>query len=257
MLTRRSMLTSLGTLPLLTNCATSPASETGSAPEAATAVKSKTIYRNALSSAQDVADFILEGDADLDFNNQALRITNTRPPSDGQAANIVFWCDQIFQGDIEVSWEFRPVREPGLCVFFLAAEGAKGEDLFSDSLAPRAGLYNQYIRGDIKNIGLSYFRRRHAHERAFSVCNLRHNPGFHLVGQAADPLPSLTDWPETIFYRFLVRKIGRRYQFQINDLSVLDVNFPESEDYTKGRLGFRQMAPLIGEYKNLVVKSIV
>lgn len=210
------------------------------------------VYHNALATPGDVADWTLEGSAQVSFPNDALNLENTRPPTDGQAANIVFWSDVVMTGAVDIEWEFRPLREPGLCVLLMFANGLGGCGLFSPQLAPRSGIYQQYIRGDIQNIGLSYFRRNALSERAFHVCNLRTNPGFNLRGQAADPLPSVVDWPADTFYKMRVRKTDDLAEFFINDFPVLAVPGDFSA-YASGYLGFRQMAPLIGEYRNLTI----
>lgn len=213
------------------------------------------IYGNALTSDADVGGWTLEGSARVSFDDRALNIENTRPPEDGQAANIVFWSDVMMTGAVDIEWEFRALREPGLCVLLMFADGLQGRDLFSPELAPRAGIYEQYIRGDIRNIGLSYFRRRFPSERAFHLCNLRRNPGFELLDQAADPLPSVIDWPADTFYRMRVRKTDHLLEFFINDLPLMRTsgNFGA---YASGYLGFRQMAPLIGEYRNLAIYQL-
>ncbi len=219
-------------------------------------VQKRLVYSNTLSAPADVAGWRLEGTAAIEFPDGALRIENTRPAEDGQAANIVFWSDVRMEGDVEISWEFRPLREPGLCVLLLFADGLNGRDLFDPALAPRAGIYEQYIRGDIQNIGLSYFRRRYPRERAFGLCNLRENPGFALRAQAADPLPSLEDWPADAFYSFRLRKTAGTIAFYINDFPTLQAE-GDFARFDTGYLGFRQMAPLIGEYRNLTVHALL
>lgn len=58
---------------------------------------------------------------------------------EGQKSNFVYWCPEEFPSDIEISWKFRPIKEPGLCIMFLSAKGINGEDLFDCSLSPRDG----------------------------------------------------------------------------------------------------------------------
>lgn len=212
-------------------------------------------YHNPLAAPGDVAGWTLEGSAQVSFPNGALNLENTRPPADGQAANIVFWTDAMMTGAVDIEWEFRPLREPGLCVLLMFANGLGGRDLFSPALAPRTGIYQQYIQGDIQNIGLSYFRRNALSERAFHICNLRTNPGFALRGQAADPLPGVGDWPSGTFYRMRVRKTDHLVEFFINDFPLL-ATAGDFRSYASGYLGFRQMAPLIGEYRNLSIYSL-
>lgn len=217
----------------------------------------KTLYENSLARQADVAGFRLEGDAAVTFPNNRMRLTNRRDPALGQAANLVLWCPQDFPADIIVSWDFWPVREPGLCLLFFAATGRKGEDLFDARLAPRNGPYPQYHHGDINALHVSYFRRSAPDERAFHTCNLRKSHGFHLVKQGADPLPGVADAKGPYHLRLV--KHQAHVAFFINDLPILswiEDNKTFGPALGGGKIGFRQMAPLIGEYANLSVRAV-
>ena len=126
------------------------------------------IYDNPLSSTSDIEGFRLEGDAAITFPNGRMRMENRRDPGEGQAANFVFWCPEDFPTDIAVTWDFWPVREPGLCILFFSALGRGGEDIFDPSLAPRAGEYKQYHSSDINALHVSYFRRKGTQRARFS-----------------------------------------------------------------------------------------
>jgi hypothetical protein len=181
---------------------------------------------------------------------------NALDPELGQKSNFVFWCPEDFPSDIAVSWEFEPIREPGLCILFFAATGREGEDLFDPSLQERTGEYNLYHHGDINAFHISYFRRRHASERAFHTCNLRKSYGFHMTAQGADPIPSVQDIDPP--YQIQLVKCGREISFSINDLPLLHwVDDGEFGPPLKGgKIGFRQMAPLMAEYANLKVHAV-
>lgn len=213
------------------------------------------IYENALSCEKDVAGFIREGKPLISFPTGALRLENGIDASAGQAANYLFWCPEKFPSDIAVSWHFLPIREPGLAMFWMAANGREGKDLFDSSLAPRDGNYRQYHSGDMNAYHLSYFRRKNVeNERTFHTCNLRKSHGFHLVAQGADPLPSVIDVHDA--YRIEVIKCSGRIRFSINDLCCYEW-FDDGQAYgpvlEDGYIGFRQMAPLIADYSDLKV----
>lgn len=212
------------------------------------------IYENKLASEADIRDFRLEGQAGLSFPNGRLRMENALDSELGQAANFVFWCPVDFPDSIAIEWEFRPLREPGLSMLFFAASGTDGEDLFDRSLQERSGRYEHYTFGDIRTMHLSYFRRRYPEERAFHTCNLRKSSGFHLVAQGADPIPDVVDCDAP--YRLALKKQGARISFSINDLHVLDWT-DDGHTYgpalSGGKIGFRQMAPLVAEYANFAV----
>lgn len=216
------------------------------------------LYHNPLAGAADIGGFRLEGDADVTFPEDRLRLANRRDPAAGQDANFVFWCPEEFPDNIAVSWDFWPLREPGLCILFFAAQGGAGEDLFAPGLARRTGAYRQYHSGDLDALHVSYFRRRYPEERAFHTCNLRKSGGFHLVAQGADPLPSVADARPP--YRIALTEAGPRVAFAINELPILawtDDGETFGRTRAGGKIGFRQMAPLVAEYTNLQVRALV
>lgn len=215
------------------------------------------IYANPLASRDDITDFRLEGPGTASFPRGRLRLESTADPDEGQAANLVLWCDTRFGDGIEISWDFLPLTEPGLAILFFHADGSDGRDLFDPSLAPRTGPYEQYHSSDITAYHVSYFRRKYATERRFQTCNLRKSPGFHLVAQGADPLPGIADVDAP--YRVRVRVADGRVAFAIDDLTLFDwhdEDAPGGPRLTGGHLGFRQMAPLIAEYSNLEVRAL-
>lgn len=212
------------------------------------------IYHNTLEGPAQVEGFRMEGDGAVTFPQGRLRLESTRGAEEGQKANVVFWCPEVFPAELAISWRFRPLREPGLAILFFAAAGAGGKDLFDPSLPVRTGEYDQYHHGEMDAYHISCFRRMWEEERAFHTCNLRKSYGFHLVAQGADPLPDTADMTEA--YRLLVVKRGAAVTFAINGLPVLhwvDDGSSFGPLLGAGRLGFRQMAPLIAEYSDLVV----
>ena len=228
------------------------------------------LYQNPLATPADVAAFRMEGPGAVSFPGGRMRIESTQDPgpdSDqaaNQRANLVFWCPEVFPDNIRISWEFTPVREPGLAILFFAAAGKDGKDLFDPSLAPRCGPYEQYHHGDIDALHISYFRRRYAQERALHLCNLRKSHGFHMVAQGADPIPPVRDAAGP--YLLTLEKTGPEVTFRIRgvnawqpELEVLrwtDDGATYGPVLGAGRIGFRQMAPLVADYANLQVCTL-
>lgn len=215
------------------------------------------IYSNALRSEEDIKDFILEGQAKFSFERGRLRMENAMEASLGQKANYVLWCPEDFPEDISIEWDFWPVKEPGLCIMFFAAKGINGEDIFDEKLNKRTGEYPQYHHGDINAFHVSYFRRKEKDEREFHTCNLRKSYGFNLVSQGADPIPdaAIDAGP----YHIKVEKKAGTVKFFINDLLIFFYE-DDGESFGPvlggGKIGFRQLAPLVAEYENLRVYSI-
>lgn len=217
--------------------------------------KGALLYENPLACAEDVAGFRLEGAAALSFPHGRMRMKNAheRDSGKGRHANFNFWCERDFPDNIVASWDFRPLTDAGLAMFWIAAKGHHGEDLFDPGLAPRDGDYPQYHHGDIDALHISYFRRNPG-EIEFRTCNLRKSFGFHLACQGGDPLPDAQYAHKP--YRVEVVKAGPHVRFSINDVML----FHWSDDgrcfgpvLDTGKIGFRQMAGLIAEYANLQV----
>ena len=217
----------------------------------------KLIYENPLSCEKDIEGFILEGNAKLSFPEGALRMENAMDASLGQKANFVLWCPEDFPEDVYITWDFKPLNEPGLCILFFAARGMNGESAFSEELNQRTGEYVQYHHGDINAFHVSYFRRKEPDERAFHTCNLRKSYGFHLVAQGGDPIPDADEITEP--YHIAVLKKDNVVVFYINDLEIFRFE-DDGETYGPllggGAIGFRQLAPLVAEYSNLKVYKI-
>jgi hypothetical protein len=212
------------------------------------------IYYNPLASPNDITGFRMEGKGAATFPLGRMRLESTGDPDEGQASNFVLWCPHDFPADVAIEWDFWPVREPGLSILFFAAKGRGGEDLFDSRLAPRSGPYEQYHHGDIDALHVSYFRRRWPEERQFHTCNLRKSYGFHLVAQGADPIPGVSDAAGP--YRIRVVKLGARVSLSIRGLTVFeweDDGVTHGPPLGGGKIGFRQMAPLIAEYADLTV----
>jgi hypothetical protein len=210
------------------------------------------IYENSLRSEKDVNDFKLEGQAAISFPQNRLRMENKLAASEGQKANFVFWCPKDFPESIAVTWDFWPIREPGLCMIFFGAKGMQGEDLFDPGLKKREGEYGHYTHGDINAYHLSYFRRIFQEARGFHTCNLRKSNGFHLVAQGADPIPDVADAVNP--YRIALIKCHHQIRFFVNELLVLEWN-DDRKTYGpvlgEGKIGFRQMSPLTHAARSL------
>jgi hypothetical protein len=207
-------------------------------------------YHNPLRSPGDIDGFRLEGDGAVSFPQGRLRLESVRRAEDGQDANVVLWCPADFGPDVRVEWDFWPVREPGLCILFFHARGRGGGDLFD--LAPRTGRYEQYHHGDLDAYHVSYFRRRWPAERTLHTCNLRKSYGFHLVAQGPDPLPAVLDCHGPYRMRLTVHR--GEIAFEIADLPSF--RWRDDEPLAGGKIGFRQMAPMIGEYADLRVTEL-
>ena len=215
------------------------------------------IYENPLSCEEDIKGFVLEGSAKLSFPDGKLRMENALSAEQGQKANYVLWCPVDFPSDVRIEWKFQPLKEPGLAILFFAAKGRDGEDIFDGKLTPRTGEYVQYHHGDINAFHVSYFRRKEPDERALHTCNLRKSYGFHLVSQGGDPIPDADDCNQ--MYRIALEKKGNMVRFLVEEVEVFRF-VDDGETYgpllSGGKIGFRQLAQMIGEYSDLKVYEL-
>ncbi len=220
--------------------------------------KNELLYENPLSKPEDIESFRLEGDACITFPRGIMRLEQAyeRDLDKGLHANFVLWCEQDFSDNICITYNFRPLTDAGLAMVWVSARGRDGQDLFSSELSPRAGDYSEYHHGDINALHASYYRRNPS-ETGFRTCNLRKSYGFDLVCQGGDPLPDAR-YVEKPF-RICVVKAGADFVFSINDV-VLFHWVDDGQQYGPildgGKIGFRQMAGLIGEYSNLQVHLV-
>ncbi|WP_243231840.1 DUF1961 family protein [Microbacterium sp. CIAB417] len=216
------------------------------------------LYRNPLTSASDLDGWVAEGPVSAQATGDGLQLSS----SGGFDDHWTLWCPEVFGDRIRIAWEFSPRREPGLAMLFFGAaadaeQNPDADGILDERLAPRTGAYPQYHSGDIRTLHVSYFRRRWEDERAFHTCNLRKSPGFHLVAQGADPLPPVVDARDA-FYRIEVVKDGPHVAFSIDGLALFAWTDDESTGprIRSGRIGFRQMSPLVARYRNLEVHSL-
>lgn len=217
----------------------------------------KLIYENPLSCEEDIKDFVLEGSAKLSFPEGKLRMENALSAQEGQKANYVLWCPKDFPSDVRIEWKFRPLKEPGLAILFFSAKGREGGGIFDEALAKRTGEYVQYHHGDIDAFHVSYFRRKEPDERALHTCNLRKSYGFHLVAQGGDPIPDADDCAQ--MYKIALEKKGGTVRFLVEEVEVFrfeDDGVTYGPLLKGGKIGFRQLAPMIAEYSELKVYEL-
>jgi hypothetical protein len=211
----------------------------------------KLLYRNTFNSSDAIKSWIAEGPLEASISNNTLELRGAGGPDD----YFVYWLPEVFPDRIRITWEFSPRQEPGLAMFFFGATSVVGGSIFDNGLKPRNGSYPQYHSSDIRLLHASYFRRRWPEERAFHLANLRKSPGFNLVAQGADPLPPVPD-ANGAFYKVEIVKDKREVRFSINGLLLF--SFDDTKTNTSpmvrgGRIAFRQMQPLIAQYRKLEV----
>ncbi len=220
------------------------------------------LYENPLSCPDDIKDWVIESKIK---GHPAITFPHGRMQMESDC-HFLLWCPKDFPDNIAVSWEFQPRNDKGLAMFWTAVTGANGKDLFDPSLQKRDGDYSDYRKGDINALHVAYFRRNAAPpgrgpmgEINFQICSLRKttiNDNGPVMKRAADPIPCARDAIEP--YRMQVIKHGRHFRFSINDFIIIDWIDTGDEDTVLrgGKIGFRQMRGLIGDYATLTVRRV-
>lgn len=218
---------------------------------AAASMGEKLLYRNTFNDTSALNGWVAEGPVNATVSNNTLTLAGAGGPDD----YFVYWLPEVFPDEIRIKWEFQPIQEPGLAMFFFGATSVDGGSIFDPSLKPRNGSYPQYHSSDIRLLHASYFRRRWPVERNFHVANLRKSPGFNLVTQGADPIPSVED-VQGVYYKIEVVKDKRQVTFKVNDLLLFSFDDTKTDTgpvVRGGRIALRGMQPLIANYRNLEV----
>ncbi|MFI4910834.1 MAG: DUF1961 family protein [Sedimentisphaeraceae bacterium JB056] len=203
------------------------------------------IYENLLDSEKAVEGWVKEGPVDVSFKDGCMLMRSA-----DFKEHIVFWCPEDFPESFIAEWEFEPLSYYGLAIVFFAAKGENGEDIFAPSLNERDGRFVNYIFGDILSYHVSYFANIENFQMGRPDSNLRKNNKFYRVGSGPVAIePGAEGWQH-----IRLIKDGNRIQLFGNGRICLDWKDQQPERYGKaygdGKIGFRQMKPTIGRYRN-------
>lgn len=215
-------------------------------------IRGDTLYACKLATTADAAGWVLEGPGAIAYREGWMQMKSQRPT--GPEGHFVYWCPEVFPDRFVAEWEFELLEEKGLCILFFAACGKDGLDLFDPGLAPRTGIFGQYIHGDIDCYHISYFANNPGEPR--QVANLRKNRGFYLV--ANGPVGVATFRPGEV-HRALLVKDGAHIRMAVDGrliIDYLDDGQRAGPAYTDGRIGFRQMQSTSARYRNFRVSAL-
>ncbi|MCU4677261.1 YesU family protein [Catenovulum sp. 2E275] len=220
-----------------------------------TAEKGSLIYANALSSPDDVNDWVMEGPGKLEFNDGWMQMY-----SPNEQMHHVFWCPQEFPDSFIAEWEAQNLKtDAGLVILFFAAKAVNGEDIFAPHLPKRDGTFSQYTEGEIKSYHISYYTNA-AHNPDRGHANLRKNNTFSLLQMGEEGIKAQSTQP----HKIRLVKQNAHIQMFIDERKVIDYidnqAFIEGVDtgkaLTDGKIGFRQMQWTKFQYRNFKVWAI-
>jgi hypothetical protein len=208
------------------------------------------LYKSALTTQEDVKEWIMEGPGQVTFGNGWMRMF-----SPGMQGSHVFWCPYIFPDSFIAQWEIQNLNpRSGLLIVFFSAAGSDNQDIFHPSLRMRDGTFSQYTKGDIRAYHISYYANSLSNPDRGTM-NLRKNPGFHLVAQSQSPINS----DSVAIHSVRLEKDGARIEFYIDNklaLNWTDTGKQFGRVLSGGRIGFRQMPSTDFQYRNLRVFAI-
>lgn len=197
--------------------------------------KGQLVYSNAMSVADSMADWKMEGQGALDFADGWMVMS-----SPNEAGHHVLWCPKDLPSSFVAEWEVQNRHaEAGLCIVFFATKGKNGEDILNGPLRARNGKFTQYTKGDMHNYHISYHANTPTQpNRPFA--HLRKNSGFHKVhvgGQGIVP-------ESKAIHKLRLVKDGGRILFFLDGRCIIDWT-DDGQAYgamlNEGKLGFRQM----------------
>jgi hypothetical protein len=206
---------------------------------------------NNLSSAAELARWIMEGPGEMTFENGWMQM---RSPE--ETGHHVLWCPEDFPGSFIAEWEVQNLKpEAGLCIVFFAAKGDRGEDIFDPSLPRRDGAFSWYIRDRLNSYHISYYANTPMRPDRGGA-NLRKNNDFNLVQEGAEGIPAAS----TAVHQIKLIKEGPRIRMFIDDRKIIDWTDTEENEprpyYTAGKIGLRQMKWTHFRYRNFRVWDI-
>lgn len=216
--------------------------------------RGKLLYETELDEASDVADWIMEGPGELTFADGAMTMRSKTPKPEVRGnGHFNFWCPEPFPDSFVAEWEFAPVEPHGCALFFFAARGRDGQDIFDPALPERQGHYPSYCRGAINNYQIVYFD----HLPLFATGRLTSSVVKCAPYSVVSLGPAAVKPGTTDFQKLRVVKDGAHVQLFTNGKVHLDFTDPGTERWgpvlDDGWIALRQMACTVGAYRNFRV----
>jgi len=210
--------------------------------------KGKLIYENKMGGAGDVKDWVLEGPAKVEFEEDWMHMFS--PDEEG---HHVFWCPQDFPTSFIAEWELQNQEtDAGLCIIFFSALGNNGESIFDPSFPKRDGTFKGYTKSKhFNNYHISYYANT-KDNRAREVAHLRKNSGFDKVqiGEPGIPVKSVA------IHKMRVVKDSTHITCFVDGRKVIDWT-DDGKEYGSvlngGKMALRQMKWTHFRYRNFKV----
>ncbi|MBD3267995.1 DUF1961 family protein, partial [bacterium] len=210
----------------------------------------KLLYHAAMNRVDSVSDWLMEGPGQVSFKDGWMHMQ-----SPNEEMHHVFWCPKRFPENFIAQWEAQNMEtDAGLCIVFFAAAGLDGQRIFSEELPKRDGNFKQYTKGKIRCYHTSYYANA-AHNPDRQQTNLRKNPGFHLVREGEEGIPTESEDIHTI----TLAKEGSHIRLWVDERKVIDWTDEGKvggRPHGDGYIGFRQMQWTHFRYRDFRVWAV-
>jgi hypothetical protein len=193
-----------------------------------------------------VDNWQMEGPGRMAIDDGRLLVTNSD--------HVTFWLKRKLGRHFVAAWDFKPASREGLAIVFVSANGLEGKDLFDPSLAKRSGVFNQYVRGDLRSYHFSYWAGTRG------SANGRKNPGLQMVAICRDRIHLDQVAGRKGPWRIAVARRGPGIDLTVDGrrlLTYTDDGKTRGSVLGEGYLGLRQMKRTgKATYDNLVIRAI-
>lgn len=206
------------------------------------------LYEATMADPRSVDGWRMEGPGEVAFKDGWMHMQ-----SPSEAMHHVFWCPKRFPESFIAQWDARNMEtDAGLCIVFFAAAALDDDgSIFRDDLPKRDGTFSQYTKGAIRCYHTSYYANA-AHKPDRQQTNLRKNPGFHLVAEGQEGVPTKSEAVHAI----TLAKLGPHIRLWVDDKKVIDwtdTGKTGGPPHGDGFIGFRQMQWTHFRYRNFRV----
>jgi hypothetical protein len=214
-------------------------------------------YESALTKQGDFDGWTQQGCTDGGFQIKSLAISDDgllveTPNQVHVESRVYFWSPDVFEGDLAVEYEFKPLQDTGLALLVVQATGMQREDYMTDHPKRTTGSMGTIIADRVRNYHWEYFR--HAVDVRNDVGGqiLAKNPWQHPMAMSAVPLIETNKWHKLLFVQE-----GKRLRGAIDGQWVFDV-MDDAFSATgavlnSGRIGLRLMYNTSMVFKNIKV----
>ncbi|MEK7413133.1 MAG: DUF1961 family protein [Planctomycetota bacterium] len=165
---------------------------------------------------------------------------------------VYFWSPDIFEGDLAVSYDFRPEQDTGLALLVVQASGMQREDFLTDHPPRTSGNMGTIIGDQVRNYHWEFFRHAVDVRGDLGTQVLIKNPWQRPLGMSSLPPITVGAW-----HRLLFLQEGRRIRIAIDGnvaLDVLDDPWTNTGPVlTRGRIGLRLMYATRMRFRNVKI----